>query len=143
LDWQADTKDIRDHREAVVNWDISLMLQEAGFVDFYRHLYPNALTHPAFTWPAGNVSAKLENLYYTPDADERDRIDFIYYHPQPGVKLTNAIIVGPSASVNHGTITPSDSKDTFIESKGVWPSDHKGNLATFRISQEIDTKKVK
>jgi endonuclease/exonuclease/phosphatase family metal-dependent hydrolase/UDP-2,3-diacylglucosamine pyrophosphatase LpxH len=142
LDWQADTKDIRDHRGAVVNWDVSQMLQGAGYVDSYRSLYPNALTHPAFTWPAGNVSAKLRDLYFTPDADERDRIDFIYYHPQPGVKLTNAGIVGPSASVDHGVITPSDSKDIFIEPESVWASDHKGNLATFRIASAKPTAKV-
>jgi hypothetical protein len=118
------------------------MFQGAGYVDSYRQLFPNAVTHPGFTWPAGNTSAKLENLYFTPDADERDRIDFVYYYPQPGIKLTAVKIVGPSASVNHGTITPNEAQDTFIEPKGIWPSDHKGNLVTFRIASVKSAAKV-
>ncbi len=37
-----------------------------------------------FTFPAGNKlaeEAKLEKLAWAPEADERDRIDFIYYYP--------------------------------------------------------------
>ncbi|MDR1335258.1 MAG: endonuclease/exonuclease/phosphatase family protein, partial [Tannerella sp.] len=68
LDWQEDTKDIRDHRGAAVRWDVSQMLSEAGYIDVYRHFYPNVLTHPGFTWPAGNTSARLEDLYSAPDA---------------------------------------------------------------------------
>ncbi|MDR0714962.1 MAG: metallophosphoesterase [Bacteroidales bacterium] len=134
FDWQADTKDIRDHGGAVVNWDVSLMLQQAGYVDAYRYLYPNPQTHPGFTWPAGNETAQLEKLFYTPDKDERERIDFIYYYPQPNVRLTAMNIVGPAASVECGKITPNTAADKHIETTGVWPSDHKGNLAVFKIS---------
>jgi exonuclease III len=133
LDWLEDTKDIRDHRAAVVRWDVSQMLYEAGYIDAYRRLYPSALTHPGFTWPAGNTSARLEDLYPAPDADERDRIDFIYYHPQPGVTLSEACIVGPAASVVYGKIEADGTDDVILEPQSVWPSDHKGNLAVFRI----------
>jgi endonuclease/exonuclease/phosphatase family metal-dependent hydrolase len=140
LDWQADTKDIRDHHESVVPWDVSIMLQQSGYIDVYRHQYPNAVTHPGFTWPAGNTSAKLEKLYFAEDADERDRIDFIYYHPQPGVTLKAAYIVGPAASIHRGKIVPDETADAFIQPKGIWPSDHKGNLATFSIAPAEKTK---
>jgi endonuclease/exonuclease/phosphatase family metal-dependent hydrolase len=136
LDWQEDTKNIRDHRGAVVPWEVSVMLQQSGYLDTYRRRHPNAVTHPGFTWPAGNVSAKLKNLYYAEDADERDRIDFIYYHPQPGVELMAANIVGPAASVCCGKIVPDDTSDTIIQPTGVWPSDHKGNLVIFSIANE-------
>ncbi|MDR1667778.1 MAG: metallophosphoesterase [Bacteroidales bacterium] len=138
LDWQADTKDIRDHGGAAVNWDVSLMLQQAGYIDAYRYRNPNPLTHPGFTWPAGNEAAPLKKLIFTPDKDERERIDFIYYCPQQGVQLTDIHIVGPSASVDHGKITPSTSADKHIEPKGTWPSDHKGNLAVFQIASTAD-----
>ncbi|MDR1203357.1 MAG: endonuclease/exonuclease/phosphatase family protein [Tannerellaceae bacterium] len=134
LDWQEDTKDIRDHRGAVVRWDVSQMLYEAGYIDVYRQLYPNALTHPGFTWPAGNTSARLEDLYPAPDADERDRIDFIYYYPQPGTIPVKACIVGPPASVVYGKIAPDETDDAILTPQSIWPSDHKGNLAVFRIS---------
>ncbi|MDR1676144.1 MAG: metallophosphoesterase [Tannerella sp.] len=134
LDWQADTKDIRDHRGAVVPWDVSQMLAQAGYVDAWRRRFPNAVTHPGFTWPAGNEAAKLNDLFFTPEADERDRIDFIYYYPQPGVALDNIRIVGPAASVDHGKIAPEETGDDILSPACTWPSDHKGNLATFRIA---------
>lgn len=84
LDWQADTKDLWDHNGAIINWDCSVMLQKAGFKDVYREKYPNPVVYPGFTFPAGNKLAeevKLEKLAWAPDVDERDRIDFIYYHP--------------------------------------------------------------
>ncbi|MDR1336472.1 MAG: metallophosphoesterase [Tannerella sp.] len=135
LDWQEDTKDIRDHRGAAVRWDVSQMLSGAGYVDAYRQLYPNALTHPGFTWPAGNTSVKPEDLC-SADADVRDRIDFIYYCPQPGVTLSEACLVGPAASVACGKITAEDTGDAILEPQSVWPSDHKGNLTVFRIAPE-------
>lgn len=134
LDWRADTKDLRDHRGAVVPWDVSLMLAQAGYVDAWRSLFPDAVTHPGFTWPAGNASAKRNDLFFTPDADERERIDFIYYYPQPGVALERICIVGPAASVDHGHIVPEPTTDGLLEPDATWPSDHKGHLATFRIA---------
>jgi UDP-2,3-diacylglucosamine pyrophosphatase LpxH/endonuclease/exonuclease/phosphatase (EEP) superfamily protein YafD len=141
LDWQADTKDLRDHRGAVVPWDVSLMLAQAGFRDAWRERFPDPVTHPGFTWPAGNESARLEDLFCTPNADERERIDFIYYYPQPGVTLHDMRIVGPAASVDHGKITPeqTDDDDAILEPTGTWPSDHKGNLATFRLVSQSNS----
>lgn len=134
LDWQEDTKEMRDHRGAVVCWDVSRMLGQAGYVDAWRRRFPNAVTHPGFTWPAGNKDAPPEELFYAPEADERDRIDFIYYYPQPGVGLSSIRIVGPAASVDHGKIAAEQTACDILEPPGVWPSDHKGNLAVFRIA---------
>jgi exonuclease III len=136
LDWQEDTKDLWDHNGVVVNWDVSVMMHEAGYVDSYRQFYPNAATHPGFTYPAGNEAANLDALSIASTVDERDRIDFIYYHPQPGVVLTDIRIVGPKASVYYGKVTPDDTPDPIVVPQGVWPTDHKGNLAVFRISSE-------
>lgn len=140
LDWQADTKDLFDHNGAVINWDCSVMLHKAGFVDSYRKKYLNAVKYPAFTFPAGNKTAekaKLEKLAWAPEADERDRIDFIYYHASPKtMTLKDCIIVGPAETVVRGKIVAPDSKDKFLTPESTWPSDHKGTLATFRIKSE-------
>jgi hypothetical protein len=133
LDWQADTQDLYDHRGVSFDWEVSTLLQQAGYIDSYRSLYPNAVTHPAITWPAGNKDAKLEYLYYAPEADERDRIDFVYYYPQTGVSVADMCIVGPKATINHGQIVTDDTQDPILEPTGVWPSDHKGNLVTLTI----------
>ncbi len=133
LDWQEDTRNLYDHNGAVVNWDCSVMLAKAGYKDAYRQKYPSAVLHPGFTFPAGNKDAVLKDLVWAPEADERDRIDFIYYHPNRKVRLEDAFIVGPSQSVAHGQFVESPSGEAIIEPTGVWPTDHKGNLVVFRI----------
>jgi len=84
------------------------------------------------TWPAGNDAAVLSHLFFCPKADERDRIDFIYYSKSNNVKLIDAFIVGPSKSVLKGDIV-NDTDETFITPEGVWISDHKGNIITIDI----------
>ena len=137
LDWQANTKDLWDHHGAVINWDCSRLLTEAGFKDAYRQLHPDPVKCPGFTFPAGNKAAekaKLEKLAWAPEADERDRIDFIYYHPAgKTLKLKACTLVGPKETVLRGKIVANDSDDSILTPKGVWPSDHKGNLATFTV----------
>lgn len=133
LDWQEDTKDLFDHNGLVINWDCSVMLYGAGYKDAFREIYPDPVKRPGFTFPAGNVSANLKDLTWAPEADERDRIDFIYYYPTQTLTLEDAFLVGPSETVSHGQIIDNDTEDTFIEPKGIWPTDHKGNLAIFRI----------
>lgn len=69
LDWQADTKNLWDRNGAVIHWDCSMMLHEAGFKDSYREKYPNPVRYPGFTFPAGNKlaeEAKLEKLAWAP-----------------------------------------------------------------------------
>ena len=134
LDWQENTRNMRDHNGLIINWDCSMLLSEAGFKDAYREIYPDAVTHPGFTFPAGNKDTDLGKLVWLPDMDERDRIDFIYYYPDPSLMLDSAVIVGPSEDILRGEIVGNASKDPFIEPTGIWPSDHKGILSTFIIS---------
>ncbi|NDV60532.1 endonuclease/exonuclease/phosphatase family protein [Bacteroides sp. 519] len=137
LDWQADTKNLFDHNGAIVNWDCSVMLHKSGFKDAYREKHPDPIKYPGFTFPAGNKlaeEAKLEILAWAPEADERDRIDFIYYFPvHSALSLQQSVLVGPSETVLRGKIIKKDSKDKFFVPKGIWPTDHKGNLARFKV----------
>jgi len=138
LDWQSDTKDLFDHNGAVINWDCSVMLHQAGFKDAYREKYTDPVNYPGFTFPAGNKlaeEAKLEKLAWAPDVDERDRIDFIYYYPvDMTLSLQESVLVGPSETVLLGKIAKSTSKDNFMTPLGIWPTDHKGNLTTFKLT---------
>lgn len=133
LDWSEEVKDLWDHRGAIVNWDCSVMLQKAGFIDSYREKYPNVKTHPGFTYAADNPNATMKQLDWVPDADGRDRIDYIYYVPVKGVRLKRVRLVGPSGSIVRNQRVEEDTKDKFIEPSCVWPSDHKGVLAVFKI----------
>lgn len=134
LDWQEDTKEIRDHNGVVINWDCSILLTENGYKDAFRVLYPNAVDYPGFTFPANTENIDIQKLAWSPEADDRERIDFIYYDPNEHLTLKEIRIVGPSGSILNGQRVENDSKDTFIPSTGIWPTDHKALLATFILN---------
>lgn len=81
LDWTWETKDLYDHNGLIIPWTVPLMLDNAGYIDTYREQFPDVLSHPGFTFPADNPLIPVERLTWTPDADERDRIDYIFYYP--------------------------------------------------------------
>lgn len=135
LDWDENTQNLWDHNGTIINWDCSTLLYKAGFKDAYRTMYPNPVTHPGFTYPANNPDAKLSQLDWAPEADGRDRIDFIYYRSTGDCyKLKKAQIVGPIGSIKYNKRTIDESgQDTILVPKGTWPSDHRGILATFQL----------
>ncbi|MEA4917824.1 endonuclease/exonuclease/phosphatase family protein [Proteiniphilum sp.] len=141
LDWQENTKNLWDHNGVVIDWYCSSRMIKSGYKDSYREIYPDPVRYPGFTFPSANKHVTDWQLAWAPEADERDRIDFIYYYPNPLLKLTDARIVGPSGTVYYGKTGPHDADDIFIEPKGIWPTDHKGNLATFTISLQPQAKK--
>lgn len=132
LDWGESTAELWDHNGAVVPWTCSSLLYEAGFRDAYREKYPDPVTHPGFTFPSDNPSKPVEKLTWAPDADERDRIDFIYYIPSPEWVVGEAIVVGPQSSIVRSERVPEETMDIFSVPAGTWPTDHKGVLIKFR-----------
>lgn len=133
LDWTEATKDMRDHHGAVVPWDVSVMLEKAGYRDAYRTVFPDPVTHPGFTCPADCPDIALEKLVWSPEADDRDRIDFIMFAPSEGLSVTDVTIVGPKGDVVRGKRVTEETADPIVEPLTVWPTDHKGVLATFRV----------
>lgn len=133
LDWQADTKDLRDHHGVIIDWDCSMMLTRMGMIDSYRELFPDAVNYPGFTFPSANEAVEINKLTWAPEADERDRIDFIYYYPNPAWSLISTSIVGPEETIAIGQVKEKDSSDSFIIPVGIWPTDHKANLAVFTV----------
>lgn len=133
LDWTIETSNLNDHQGLVIDWTVSGMLARAGYKDAYRIAYPNPVTHPGFTYPADCDLASIKQLAWSPKADDRERIDYVFYYPTKGLKLVNAVIVGPSGSICRAQRTPSASLDSFITPKTKWATDHKGVLITFTI----------
>lgn len=133
LDWQEDTKDLWEHNGAIVEWDCSKLLYHNGFKDSCREHYPNAVNYPGFTFPSENADVPVSKLTWAPDADERERIDFIYFYPNKNIALKNATLVGPSSSIVRSQRVEEQSKDKFITPEGIWPTDHKAVLSTFVI----------
>jgi len=134
IDWTAATKDLFDHNGTIVPWHQSVTLKENGFVDSYREIYPNPVTYPGITWPANNVNVDLSKLVWTLEADERDRIDYIYYKGEEKIVLKSIVVVGPIGSIVEGQrVDGNPGDDVFYTPDGIWPSDHKGVLATFTV----------
>ncbi|MEO8824135.1 MAG: endonuclease/exonuclease/phosphatase family protein [Ginsengibacter sp.] len=131
MDWTEETKDLYDHHDVVYHWDVSMLLHNAGFIDSYRHVHPSAVTHPGFTYPASNKDANISLLTWAPKADERERIDFIYYYPNKKLQLQTSKILGPESSIVRGERKKEETLDSFITPLGVWPTDHKAVLSTF------------
>ncbi|UKJ06811.1 endonuclease/exonuclease/phosphatase family protein [Solitalea lacus] len=137
LDWTEATKNLFDHNGTVVPWHNSITLQNKGYKDAYRVKYPDPVKYPGFTWAAFNANAELSKLVWAPDADERDRIDFIYYNDDKRITLQNIIVVGPSACIVRGSgFEDRTLSDPLLKPNGIWPSDHKGLLATFKITKK-------
>ncbi len=133
LDWTEATQDSADHRGVVIPWTVSTMLAGAGYRDTYREMYPDPVKNPGYTYPADSRETEVSRLTWTPDADERERIDFIYYYPQKDLKLLQAHVFGPRGSIRNSMRVQEDTEDVFIEPLGVWPTDHKGVLARFEV----------
>ena len=135
LDWNEVTKDLWDHNGTVVRWECSNELINNGYKDSYREVHPNPVTHPSFTFPADNKDVDVRRLAWAPDADERCRLDFIYYMPNRKLKVKNAFVVGPSSSILRNKRVKENSEDQIITPKGVWPSDHKAMLTIFKLKK--------
>ncbi len=131
LDWTESTRDSADHHGVVVDWPCTAMLRDAGFMDAYRIVHPDPLTHPGYTYPSDNPLVPVSKLAWAPEADERDRIDYVFYYPRSDMHPVEASIVGPRGSIKRGERYVERTSDEFIEPLGVWPTDHKGVLVKF------------
>ncbi len=131
LDWTEATKNLYDRQGLIVPWTVSKMLEVAGYKDSYRVMYPNPEKNPGITYPADCAGASIKKLTWAPESDERERIDFIYYSPDKGLKLKDAIVWGPSGSICKSKRVL-EKEQTKIGT-GVWPTDHKAVLVTFEI----------
>ena len=114
LDWTTESAQAGLH-PLKVSFPTSIQVTEAGLKDAFRELFPDPVTVPGFTWPAGTYPE-------TPDssvADPEDRIDFIYFTGEK-VQVKNVQRLGEAA----------DTSDiSFVN----YPSDHRAVLATFEL----------
>ncbi len=134
LDWTEATKDSADHQGLVIPWTVTTLLAEGGFRDAFRTFYPDPVKHPGYTYPADCKDVFIGKLLWAPEADERERIDYIFYYPVAGLQLADVKLVGPQGCVVRGVRTPEYASDQFIAPLGVWPTDHKGLVVEFTLN---------
>lgn len=136
LDWTTETKDLWDHNGAIVEWEVSKKLSDNGFIDTYRYFNSDVVNYPGFTYPSGNDAVEVSKLTWAPEADERERIDFIYFHADNDILLYKSTLFGPpSYIVNGKEHSEVEDKEHQLHSTSTWPSDHKGVISSFRISK--------
>lgn len=134
LDWTEATRYLYDHHGLVVPWPATARLLEAGYTDAYRAVYPDPLTHPGFTYPSDNRDMPVDRLTWAPLADERERIDYLFFKGE-GLRVEDARIFGPNASIAYSKRKPNPTDEAFIEPLGVWPTDHKGVWARIAVAR--------
>lgn len=134
LDWTEETGNLWGHNGAVVPWSVSSYLLPRGFRDAYRVVYPDPVVNPGFTWPVYNKDAK-KGTAWAPEADERDRIDFVYYLEDDRISVLKAQLVGPAATIEKGSPVddPVVRDELILPANNIWCSDHRGLLITFGI----------
>lgn len=135
LDWTEATKDSADHNGVVIPWTVTTLLENAGFKDSYREHFPDPVKNPGYTYPADARTADVKRLAWAAEADERERIDFIFYDPFGNLSLTNVSILGPRGSIRKGERIQENTADVFVEPLGIWPTDHKGVIAEFQLKE--------
>lgn len=136
LDWQANTANLFDHNGCIVNWGVSSLLYDNGFKDAYRVVYPDAVKNPGFTFPTNNKDIEPKDLTWAFDADERERIDFVYYYPDKRLAVKKAELLGPKGYIVYGKRNEDTAKDKIIKPfNNHWPSDHKGVFITFELNK--------
>lgn len=134
LDWTDATRNTADHNNVAIEWPATKALHDAGFRDAYRSIHPDPVTHPGYTYPADTPTVPVEKLTWAPLADERERIDYIFYYPRAELQVVEASVVGPRGCIVKSQRVNQPTLDNIIEPLGVWPTDHKGVFVRFALT---------
>jgi chitodextrinase/endonuclease/exonuclease/phosphatase family metal-dependent hydrolase len=135
-DWTEATADLQDHNGVVVPWQTTQTLLDGGLVDAFREVYPDPVANPGVTWPSDNELFPTSELTWAPEADERDRIDYVFVTPGDHVTVDDAAVVGPQSTIVRNERVDDDSSDVIRTPDAVWPSDHKAVLASFSVCDD-------
>ncbi len=128
LDWTTNSGQLFDHNNLTIPWQNTLTLQNNGFVDSYRKYFPNPVNNPGITWPS--YAHQTGSTSWTPLADERDRIDYIFYKGS-NISTLYSSLIGPKESYANNQITTSNTYyENFMANNLLWPSDHKAVYST-------------
>jgi exodeoxyribonuclease III len=106
-DWTEAAAKAGRHPIAVA-YPTALAVENEGFVDAFRVVFPDEVAKPGFTWTPSTEPTD-------PD-DHHDRIDFVFAKAK-SLKIVGAAVVGEKAPEADVVVTP-------------WPSDHRAVTGT-------------
>lgn len=116
-DWTEETAGTRDFVEFPLDWPVSRAVEQAGFVDSFRAVYPDPVQDPGITWPSGRPD--IEGEWNPGPKAPPDRIDFIY--------------AAGSATVTESTLVGEKGGEGVDVSVSPWPTDHRALVSSFDI----------
>lgn len=107
----------RPQVDFAVPWPVTMLVEDAGFVDSYRAIHPDPVANPGLTWPAWRPKVKGWN----PEKgfSLEDRIDYIF--SAGPAEATDSFIMGEVGGPD---------VDRSVEP---WPTDHRALVSTFEI----------
>jgi endonuclease/exonuclease/phosphatase family metal-dependent hydrolase len=117
-DWTEAMVGARPQIKFAVEWPVTKMLEDDGFTDSYRAMYPDPTTDPGLTWPAARP--KIPGEWNPSSTTLADRIDMIF-------------AAGP-AKPTASTIVGEEGAPGVTMSETPWPSDHRALLSTFEVT---------
>jgi exodeoxyribonuclease III len=108
LDW-TDKAVAAGLQPIVMKWPVTSALEEQGFTDTFRNIYPDVAAKPGMTWTPTTDPKD--------PGDHHDRIDVVLVK---GIEVKSAGIVGEKAPEADLVVTP-------------WPSDHRASMAVVEM----------
>lgn len=125
LDWTDNAAKAGYHPLKVEFPTSKKLVEEYGFVDALRHVYPDEVGNPAFTWPVEEVlDPKFCPVYH------KDRIDFVYVRGT-GTNVLDAAVVGEEPSVADIVCSSYRSDHRAVVATVSWEKAEKNSTAIF------------
>uniref|UniRef100_A0A1I7X8K0 Endo/exonuclease/phosphatase domain-containing protein n=1 Tax=Heterorhabditis bacteriophora TaxID=37862 RepID=A0A1I7X8K0_HETBA len=118
LDWIEENKHI--HGGWAVEWPVTKTLEQAGFSDSFRIIYPNVVDEPGFSWSPIHKFNKDWDYAIIPEP--QDRLDFIFY--KGGIQPINSSLYAGSEPLR---IIQRDGQHKMND----YPSDHYALITDF------------
>ncbi|MEX0991217.1 MAG: endonuclease/exonuclease/phosphatase family protein [Actinomycetota bacterium] len=115
-DWPEEMVGERPQIKFAVDWPVTHIVEDAGFTDSYRAIYPDPVANPGLTWPAWRPKVKGWNPVKGETLE--DRIDMIF--AAGPVTTVDSFVMGESGGPADETVHP-------------WPTDHRALVSTFDV----------
>ena len=74
----------------------------------------------------------VSRLTWTPKADERERIDYIFCGGR-GLRPLSCVLFGPAGTIERSRRVPHHTDEPVVPPLGTWPSDHRALIAVFEL----------